>query len=363
MKTKVPNDKRSILYFSPNLPDFDTSSGGKRAVRMLEILSEKFNIIVFSKGKHDFRHVSYLQSKGIQVFNSFRKIDLNQAKNYVDFIIFAWYNSFFQFKEVLKYFPNSKIIMDTVDVHWVREKRLLGIHPKYTQSRILSNKAKELAAYKRADVIFAVTNNDKKEIKSELPEKKIEVVSNIHVLEEPKYFDNNSNRILFIGGFKHYPNIGAAIFLAKSIFPKVLQNLPEAELIIVGSNAPSEIVELGRLPSVKFLGYVPENELKSLYGSVCVSVAPLFAGSGIKGKICESISFRRPVITNDIGNEGIGLVHEIDGLICSINEMPFFIVKALKREYDFQKMTENAWKKIEPIIGIQNARKNILAQF
>ncbi len=90
---------------------------------------------------------------------------------------------------------------------------------------------------------------------------------------------------------------------------------------------------------------------------------PLFAGSGIKGKICESISFRRPVITNEIGNEGIGLVHEMDGLICSINEMPFFIVKALKREYDFQKMTENAWKKIEPIIGIQNARKNILAQF
>jgi O-antigen biosynthesis protein len=362
-KTKVPNNKRAIFYFSPNLPDFDTSSGGKRAVKILEILIEKYNVFVFSKGTCEKRHVDYLQSKGITVLKSLRKVDLHQAKSKVDFIVFAWYNSYYQFKGVLKYFPEAKIIIDSVDIHWVREKRLLGTHPIFSIHRIEANKIKELAAYKIADVIFAVTNVDKEEILKELPEKKVEVISNIHVLEEPEYIENHSNKILFIGGFRHYPNIGAAKFLAKSIFPKVLEKIHDAELIIAGSNAPPEIIELGSLPAVKFLGYVPENELKSIYGSVCVSVSPLFAGSGIKGKICESISFRRPVITNNIGNEGIGLLHEKDALICSMDEMPGYIVKTLNREYDFQKMTESAWKKIEPIIGLENARKKVLSQF
>lgn len=103
-KTIVPDNKRAIFYFSPNLPDFDTSSGGKRAVRILEILVEKYNVFVFSKGAFEKRHVAYLLSKGIHVFKSLRMVDLHQAKGKVDFLFFAWYNSYYQFKEALKYF-------------------------------------------------------------------------------------------------------------------------------------------------------------------------------------------------------------------------------------------------------------------
>lgn len=348
-------NKRTLLYFSPDLPDFDTSSGGKRATRLLKMLSEEFDIYVFSKGLRIPRHVEYLRSSGIQV----PELEEEPSFQNVDVIFFAWYNSFYAHRNILRKHPNAKIIVDSVDVHWVRENRLLGIHPKYTPSKVQANKLKELSVYQMADVVFAVTENDKQEILKELPDKQVEVISNIHIEESKSFKENYSNRILFIGGFYHFPNIGAAQYLAQSILPQVLKHNPKAELLIAGSNAPKEIIELGELPGVTYLGYVPEKELPELYDSIFVSVTPLFAGSGIKGKICESISFRRPVITNEIGNEGIDLIHERDGLICKNEEMPAYILKALNREYDFQKMTHNAWKKIEPIVGKDLVQKKL----
>ena len=58
------------------------------------------------------------------------------------------------------------------------------------------------------------------------------------------------------------------------------------------------------------IGFVEESELPTLYKNTLLSVCPLTCGAGIKGKICEAIAFRTPVLTNQIGNEGINLENE-----------------------------------------------------
>ena len=49
-------------------------------------------------------------------------------------------------------------------------------------------------------------------------------------------------------------------------------------------------------------------------------VAPLRFGAGMKGKIGESLAHGLPVVTTDLGAEGMGLVNERDILIANTAE-------------------------------------------
>ncbi len=66
------------------------------------------------------------------------------------------------------------------------------------------------------------------------------------------------------------------------------------------------------------LGWVPE--LDYLYEHARVFVAPLRFGAGMKGKIGESLAYGLPVVTTDLGAEGMGLVNERDILIANSAE-------------------------------------------
>jgi glycosyltransferase involved in cell wall biosynthesis len=60
-------------------------------------------------------------------------------------------------------------------------------------------------------------------------------------------------------------------------------------------------------------GYVPD--LAEYYAGARMSVSPIRFGSGVKGKIIESLAAGVPVVTTAVGNEGIGLVDGVEGLI------------------------------------------------
>lgn len=344
-KVKISHSKKVIFYFSPTIPDYDESSGGRRATLLLEMMAKNFDVYAFYRGNPRKKYIKKLKSIGVYPVGLLWNIERKTAFSDVDVLFFAWYNSYYQFKKVVKWFPNARIIIDSVDVHWIREERLIGFTRQFKKSKVASNKIKEIEAYAAGDIILAVSDQDRRHILQELPLQRVEVVSNIHSPEVSMYKDNGSNKILYLGGFKHYPNIDSVKFLAEVIFPKVLELVPTAELIIAGSNAPEEIIQLGELPSVTFRGFIPEEELKDLYASIFISVVPLFAGSGVKGKISESIAFRIPVITNDIGNEGLNLIHCKEALICENSEMVYYIERAMSRQFDFDNMTAKAWMK------------------
>ena len=52
-------------------------------------------------------------------------------------------------------------------------------------------------------------------------------------------------------------------------------------------------------------GYVSDEELAGYYARARVDVVPLRFGAGIKGKIVEGMYFGLPIVTTDIGAEGI----------------------------------------------------------
>ncbi len=351
-----------VLYISPNLPDYDTSSGGKRATRMLELLAQDCDVYAFTRGSMPEKYIQKLSEVGVIVL---RTTDYNQIRrrvHHIDTIIYAWYYTYFDANRFTQLYPDAKIVVDSVDVHWVRETRSLGIWEGLTQETVDANKKRELESYRNADIVWAVTENDKKAIIAELPDADVRVVSNIHEHVKDNFEDTNNNNLLFIGGFNHYPNISAVKLLVNDILPKIRQQVPDATLTIAGANAPEEIQDLGKLPGVIYKGFIEEEDMDALYDNSFATISPLLAGAGIKGKICESISYMTPVITNAIGNEGIELENINDGLITDdFDEMANLAARALKREFDFDTMTKNAQHKLHGLVGSETVKQRMMS--
>lgn len=319
---------------------------------MLKLLSERYNVICYTKTVYNQNHIDALENLGIKVLVNVDPTHIIETFPRIDIIIAAWYYTYYNLGPVITHFSNAKLIVDSVDVHWVRESRSLGKWEGLTIDVVEENKESELTVYSRADIVWVVSEEDLEAVKKELPEADVRIVSNIHIMKPDAFVKNKKNNILFFGGYNHYPNINAVNILAKTIFPQIKRLVSDATLIIAGSNAPDEIKELDKLEGVEFRGFINFAAVQDLYEESKLTIVPLTEGAGIKGKICEAIEYRVPVITNDIGNEGILLEHKKDGFVTnSYDDMAQYAIEVLGNSYDLEKITLKAQEKVEHILG------------
>lgn len=110
------------------------------------------------------------------------------------------------------------------------------------------------------------------------------------------------NRIIFTGNMPYFPNIDAAIYFAKEIFPLVLKKIPSAKFYIVGQNPPREILCL-ESDNIIVTGYV-EN-IQDEYHKSAVNVVPIRYGAGTPNKTVESLVLGLPTVSTSIAVMGM----------------------------------------------------------
>ena len=96
----------------------------------------------------------------------------------------------------------------------------------------------------------------------------------------------NSKTLLFVGRLDYIaiPNIEAIIWFVKNVFPKVLQIVPDAKLIIAGSNPEEKILNMAN----SNITIIPNfSSMKELYALANIVILPLLSGGGVKGKLLE----------------------------------------------------------------------------
>jgi glycosyltransferase involved in cell wall biosynthesis len=109
--------------------------------------------------------------------------------------------------------------------------------------------------------------------------------------------------LLFLGSYKYQPNLDAAEFLVKQVWPRVYRAMPTARLIIAGA-PPQNVHGYGlNIPGVEFTGFV--EDLGGLYRRSRVVCAPIFAGGGTRVKIVEAAAYGKPIVATQIGAEGL----------------------------------------------------------
>ena len=112
-----------------------------------------------------------------------------------------------------------------------------------------------------------------------------------------------SRSLLFIGIYAYPPNLEAAEWLVRTIFPLVLRLAPDARLVFAGSHIERIAHLSGMTPNVEFAGFIPE--LADVYARAAVSVCPILAGGGTRTKIIEAAAYRMPVVSTKLGAEGL----------------------------------------------------------
>lgn len=108
-------------------------------------------------------------------------------------------------------------------------------------------------------------------------------------------------RALFLGDYAHGPNPEAAARLARDLWPRIRAAVPAAELWLAGPNH-DRIGELGALPGVRVVGFVPD--LAALCAQVRFVFAPIYSGSGVRTKCIAAMAHGLPVVTNTLGARG-----------------------------------------------------------
>jgi O-antigen biosynthesis protein len=120
---------------------------------------------------------------------------------------------------------------------------------------------------------------------------------------QPTTFGSRNN-FVFLGGFKHPPNVDGVKVLAEYIWPRIHQRLPESSLNIYGAFCPSHLMsKFNSSPNLYVHGFAPS--LEDILTQHRVMLAPIRFGAGIKGKIVDAWRFGLPVVSTDIGAEGM----------------------------------------------------------
>jgi polysaccharide biosynthesis protein PslH len=111
--------------------------------------------------------------------------------------------------------------------------------------------------------------------------------------------------ILFVGNFAYEPNVDAAVYFSREIFPLILKDVPEVRLILVGNAPPQEICSLKSNSQIEVTGGVPS--LIPFYKNADVVVCPLRIGGGVKVKVLEALGLGKAIVSTSIGAQGLDL--------------------------------------------------------
>jgi len=209
-----------------------------------------------------------------------------------------------------------------MDVHFLRQARKAfspdgSTHPPNALDlEYASEMIRELNIYAAADGVFTVSQNEADLINNFMADSnKAYVVTDIVELTLSPLPIKERKGILFVGNFRHPPNVQALEYLFEQIVPRldprVLQKHP---LYIVGNALNDDIHKLGDgVPDVKMIGWVPS--ILPYFNNARISIVPLTYGAGTKRKVIETLSVGTPCVTTSVGAEGLGLQHGEHALI------------------------------------------------
>ena len=341
--------KKNILWLTRMAPADIDSAGLILQYRYLEVLSKHYSITVVSL-KEDYG-INPLRKLGITAFKYKNNNQLQDILRLTPFdvAIISWWDLAEQFIPIISKFI-ERIIINTVDVEFVRLQRqnLLGIHAPFSVK-------KEISVYKKASKLWFVTEEDKNAVLEHIniPSSVIPIIQKhkpINSLLERKI---NKNHIYMIGNYIHAPNVDAALFLCKQIFPLLKEHYPDLELFVFGKWPPKELQEC-ITSSIHITGIVYDLE-KRLENMFC-SFANLRWGAGLKGKVCESMAYGIPVIGTSIAFEGLKIQTQDNDQNCCLAHSPQEYLDAfiqLQNDQFYNKIWANAYRLIQKLVNCE----------
>ncbi|MGJ7033664.1 glycosyltransferase [Niabella hirudinis] len=319
---KFQRGKKKILIIDATLPFYDKDSGSRRMHELIKIFFlldlEVYFLPDYSEGEEPY--YSELITQGVRIVYESQgprsKIDLlEEVLSRMDYVWIARLHLNEKYASVVQQYEKVSWIYDTVDLHYLRMERSLAYHPSNSTSKsaIEELKQKELSYARGADMTLVVTPFER-DILVEARAKNVKVIPNIHPVKEHIALPGFENRkgLCFIGGYKHPPNVDAVLWLVREIMPVIWERVPDMKLTLLGSDPPVEVLRL-KSDRVEVPGFL--HDVSSFFYNSRLFVAPLRYGAGMKGKIGQAMEYGLPVVSTDVGVEGMDLIADRDVVV------------------------------------------------
>jgi GT2 family glycosyltransferase len=198
------------------------------------------------------------------------------------------------------------------DLHHLRDLRQAVLTGSMTD--ILGSfktKYEEYAVMAQSTLICVHSNHERDEINTTIPQLDVEVSPIMYDVPGRTRGYHERADVLFVGGFRHPPNIDGIVFFCTEVWPLVQKKLPGIVLKIVGSNTTPAVESLA-CPTVDVMGFV--EHLDPILDGIRLTIAPLRYGAGVKGKVTMSMCNGIPVVGTAIAFEGMSLTNGVEML-------------------------------------------------
>lgn len=309
-----PARRQMILVADHYIPQPDRDAGSRSTWCVLRALVHMGLVVKFwpQNGAYDPEYADLLQQAGIEVIvgdevrdNLAGWVAANRER--LAYAMLSRPSVASEYLPVLRSGSDARILFYGHDVHHARLAREHELTGSVTARHDAEAFRKlEHSLWRASDVVYYPSSSETEMVRAAVP--------GVQAHTLPLYFFDDApsvpgpelrSGVLFVAGFAHPPNIDAALWLVRSIMPKLRAELgSELHLWLVGSSPTEEIVQLAG-PDVTVTGYVTDDALLGFYRTARVAIVPLRFGAGVKGKVLEALHHGLPLVTTPIGAQGL----------------------------------------------------------
>lgn len=325
-----------LLLIAKNWPEPNSTAAGRRTLDLLSIFRDSGYQIDIASAAEKTPFQANLDQWGVIT----HKISVNDdgfdtwlAQRSPDIIIFDRYVMEEQFGwRVRMVLPNAMTILDTSDLHFLREARQIAFKTGNALDLFNATAIRELTCISRCDLCLVISS-----IESELLEQTFQIpkqqilylpfiINEADITFGPSFADRY--HCTMFGGFKHEPNRDATRWLREVLWPAIRQRLPkDTELHIYGAYADHAMNQLNA-PKERFFIKGRADDALTTIQKYRVNLAPLRYGAGQKGKILEGWLTGTPTITTQIGIEGMASTEGMENSVaCSEDTFSKLVAK------------------------------------
>ena len=338
-----------LLFLTHHIP-CPTDKGDKsRAYKVLQYLSQRHEIFLVCLVDHksdlhvldDWRkllpHVSYIQLNRIRQFLCMLKSLFSNKPFTVSYFYhhtlrkqlelltkkFAFEAFFVYSSAMAEYINDVDVPLRLVDFGALDSEKF----KQYSRSSgaplswFYFFESKRFVVYEKKmtssfDHVLFISQQEKNLFNGDTSNQKIKLLSN--GIDFKRYHDSGISELppdssggrpylVFTGALDYLPNIDAAYWFSRFVFPHIKAALPPLQLYIIGRNPVNEVLQLhDPLGSIFVTSYI--DDLRSYIKDARVFVAPSRIAHGMQTKVFEAMACGVPVVTNPDSANRIGAI-------------------------------------------------------
>lgn len=186
---------------------------------------------------------------------------------------------------------------------------------------------------------------------------------------QPAARETSQQSVLFVGSFRHLPNLLAFEVLVETIMPLVWQVLPDVRLHVIAGPMHEKAAQnakkaklLSADPRVVLEGFV--EDVRPAYRECDLAVIPLVVSAGTNIKLMEAMACGRAVISSPVGCQGLGLEDETDLLVRDVGpEFAAAIIRLLKEDDTRRRISARSRRVAEALFSWDSIAREALETY